>query len=134
MTTGMTIFGLVVFISGAAYFLGRFISRKKLLGGRDRLKLEDICNDLPEQVDKNQGIEILRVLGKVFGLQPELLRLSDSMSMLYEIDSWMLGMGQEKLERWLVVNGIPEFKSQPSTVNDFIISVLSVRATELKHN
>ncbi len=50
------------------------------------MTLEDIVNELPAQFDKNQAAEVLQALGRSFGLQPELLRLDDSITTLNELD------------------------------------------------
>jgi hypothetical protein len=64
------------------------------------------------------------VIGKSFGLQPEILRLEDPIAALTAIDSWMLGRGQEGVERWLRDKGVTNLGSKPNTIRDLIIAVL----------
>jgi hypothetical protein len=58
--------------------------------------------------------------GESFGVQPELLRLEDSISALTGMDSWRLGKGQEDFESWLRERGISKFEKMPSTVGELI--------------
>ena len=92
------------------------------------MTLEDIVNELPAQFDKNQAAEVLQALGRSFGLQPELLRLDDSITTLNELDSWMLGSGQEKFSRWLATRGITTLESKPQTIRDLVLYVLASHA------
>ena len=86
--------------------------------------MAEIVADLPENVDRGQASEVLQVIGKSFGVPPEALRLDDRISALTAIDSWMLGRGQEGLNRWLRSKGVTSLRGKPSTIRDLIISVL----------
>lgn len=85
-------------------------------------------NELPEGVDRNEASEILQAIGKSFHLNPEMLRLDDQISALTAIDSWMLGKGQEDLERWLRAKGVVSLRDKPATIRDLIISVVPLSA------
>lgn len=84
----------------------------------------EIVSGLPGTVARDDASEVLRVIGKSFRLQPEMLRLDDSISTLTAIDSWALGQGQEELERWLKSRGVGVFQHKPSTIRELIVSGL----------
>ncbi len=88
------------------------------------MALQDIVKELPSSVDRGEAENVLRAIGRSFGLEPETLRLDDSFSKLTALDSWTLGKGQEELERWLRANGVISLQSKPQTIRDLIVSVL----------
>lgn len=123
MTSARALIAIVLVVT-MAYFAGRYWSRWKLLRGRRGIAISEILQELPEGVDRHQAEEVLCAIGLSYGLKPEDLRLDDSLSKLAAIDSWMLGKGQEALEKWLRSNGVDSFQNSPETIHDLIISVL----------
>ena len=124
MIVGAGIFAGAVAIALLVCLLGRYSSRQRLLRGRHPLAVAEIVNGLPDNLSRNEASEVLRVIGKSFGLQPEILRLEDPIAALTAIDSWVLGRGQEGVERWLRDKGVTSLGGKPNTIRDLIIAVL----------
>lgn len=120
--TGILI-GIIV-AAGLVYLAGKYLSRQKLLHGRQAMATPEIVKELPSDVDHSEAENILRAVGKSFGVKPEILRLDDSFADLAAMDSWTLGKGQEELEQWLRGNGVVSLQSKPKTIRDLIVSVL----------
>ncbi len=125
---GAEVFLVAIVVAFLMVSIGRYLSRRKLLRGRQPRAVTEIVNDLPEAVRREEASEVLQMIGKSFGVQPEILRLDDPMSVLMAMDSWMLGHGQGKLERWLRAKGVGSLQSKPDTIRDLIVSVLPFNA------
>lgn|SRR5574337_184200 len=123
MSSAGILIGIVV-TAALLYLAGRYLSRQRLLRGRHAVALQDIVKELPSSVDRSEAENVLRAIGRSFGLEPETLRLDDPFSKLTALDSWTLGKGQEDLEQWLRANGVISLQSKPQTIRDLIISVL----------
>ena len=124
MISGALVFAGVVVIAALVCLVGRYSSRQRLVRGRQPLAVAEIVNGLPYSVSRSEASEVLREIGKSFRLQPEILRLEDPIAALTAIDSWMLGRGQEGLERWLRDKGVISLGSKPNTIRDLIVAAL----------
>ncbi len=123
MSSAGILIGVVV-AAGLAYLGGRYSSRHKLMHGRQAIAPHEIVKELPSSVDRGDAENVLRTVGRAFGVKPEILRLDDSFADLMAMDSWTLGKGQEELEQWLRGNGVVSLQRKPQTIRDLIISVL----------
>lgn len=117
--SGIIIFGGLIAMGVVAALIGRYLSGNKLKRRRPLL-LSEIVKGLPPEVPQKEAFEVLTKMGESFGVQPELLRLEDSISALTGMDSWRLGKGQEDFESWLRERGISKFEKMPSTVGELI--------------
>jgi hypothetical protein len=124
MTFGARMFLVAVVVSGLLVATGWYLSRQKLLRGRRPRTVAEILSDLPGDVRRDEASEVLQLIGKLFGVQPEILRLDDPMSKLLAMDSWRLGHGRDELERWLETKGVRQLQCRSITVREFILSVL----------
>jgi hypothetical protein len=124
MIFGAELFLVAIVLAVLACIAGRYLSRQRLLRGREPLEVAEIVRGLPDAVSRYEASEVLRIIGKSFGLHPEMLRLDDPMSALTAIDSWRLGHGQEKLEHCLKAKGISSLQRKPSTIRELIVSAL----------
>ncbi|WP_154662646.1 hypothetical protein [Solimonas flava] len=122
MDVGASFLGGVVAVAAAAYFAGRHHSRQKWMRGREPMAADQILRGLPEGVSQDEASEVLQVVGKCFGIRPEILRLEDSISALQAMDSWALGKGQEDLEAWLRSRGVKSLRTKGNTIRDLILS------------
>jgi hypothetical protein len=124
MTFGAGVFLASVVVAVLVLAAGRYLSRQRLVRGRQPRAVTEIVNDLPDAIGRNEASEVLQVIGQSFRVRPEILRLDDPMSSLTAIDSWTLGHGQEALERWLRAKGITNFQRNPVTIRELILAVL----------
>jgi hypothetical protein len=124
MNAGVFIAAGAIVVSALACFAGRYSARRTLLRGRTPQSVSEIVSSLPAQIDRDGASELFRMIGTSFQLPPELLRLDDPISKLTAFDSWVLGIGQDKLERWLEQKGVQALPVKPNTIRDLIVSAL----------
>jgi hypothetical protein len=133
MNNAEIVIGIAV-AAGLASLGGRYWSRQKLLMGRQAVATGEIVKELPEDIDRTEAENVLRVIGNSFGLKPEILRLNDSFADLAAMDSWTLGKGQDELEQWLRANGVVSLQSKPQTIRDLIVSILQLNKNNFCHS
>lgn len=69
-------------------------------------------------------VEVYNTLSNAYSVNPKLIRPSDSLKKFFDIDSWDLDAGTEKMEEWLVKNlKIATPKKEIKTVLDLLILV-----------
>jgi hypothetical protein len=81
----------------------RTLLRKQSFKGREPLTFEDIYRTVGEQhhIQFTTFAEVYKALGDCYAVDPRLIRPSDSLKKLFDIDSWDLGEGTYKMETWL---------------------------------
>lgn len=100
--------------------------RKQYFRGREPMSLEKIYNSYIKKYGiKYETFEkVYRKLGDSYSIDSQLIRPSDPMKMFFNIDSWDLDAGTEKIEEWLektLKMDVP--KKEIKTVLDFLIYV-----------
>ncbi len=63
---------------------------------------------------------VLTNLGHGYGLDPNLIRPHDRLQPFYDLDSWSLGLGADRITKWLTEEGVTGIDTQPSTVLELI--------------
>lgn len=67
-------------------------------------------------------IEVFKALGNSYSINPQLIRPTDSLKIFFDIDSWDLDVGREKMEEWIVkILKIERPKKEIKTVIDLLI-------------
>lgn len=114
---------LLVIISGTALlvFLGKFIAKKKIIVGRRPLPFEDIQRLTNPAVSIQTLSYVLTMLGNSYRLDPHLIRTDDRLKKFFDLDSWTLGLGTERINKWLADEGVTERPGQLVTVLDLMI-------------
>ena len=81
----------------------RTLLRKQSFKDREPLPLEDIYRTVGDQhhIQFNTFAEVYKALGDCYSVDPRLIRPSDSLKKLFDIDSWDLGEGTQRMEAWL---------------------------------
>jgi hypothetical protein len=111
--------------AAAAYFGGRYLSRQRLLHGRESMAVMRVLEGLPQDLDRQKAQDILQKLGTCYGVPAGALRLEDKMTLLAALDSWLLGKGQEEFEAWLQAEGVNAPLENVATIQDLIVAVLN---------
>lgn len=96
--------GLGVAIATVLVF--RAIAKRSLLRGRTPLPLEHAYASVKGQVSFEVFREVWSALGKAYGIDPRLLRPTDTFIALGKMDSWRLGKGEDEIEEWLQECGL----------------------------
>ena len=100
----------------AAVLVGRRASRSAFLRGRTRIDVDKLGEVLP--VASKTASQLIHAVGVAYRIDPGLLRLDDLLTDLAKLDTWDLGSGQERLEKWLRARGIASALADVRTLRD----------------
>jgi hypothetical protein len=111
-----------------AVFLVRWKSKRSILHQHEPISLASmyqlegthigVCYETFEQV--------LNLIGQAYTVDPKRLRPSDKLEKLYDLDSWELYAGTEKLSFWLEKSfDITSFETEPETIAELIKNINS---------
>lgn len=64
---------------------------------------------------------VLETLGDIYRVNPQLLRPNDKLKDFFDLDSWSLGIGTEKLNKWLAEEGFTDVNPTPTTILDLVL-------------
>lgn len=112
----------------AAVVIGKSLATKSALRGRTPEPLETLYGPVRDQVSFEIFSEVLSVLGRVYSIDPRLLRPTDTFAALGKIDSWTLGQAEDQVGKWLKEKGV-EAPPRLQTVLDLARCVQSSPAT-----
>jgi hypothetical protein len=119
--TVWVVVGIAV-ISVAAVLVGRRVSRSGFLRGRTRIAVDKIGEELPGQ--SKTAFEVIQAVGVAYRIDPGILRPDDDLlTDLAKLDTWDLGSGQERLEKWLRARGIVSPLTDVRTLRDLVVHV-----------
>lgn len=118
-------FVILIAVSIWLIIIFRFISIKKLIGKRDHQSLDVIYEGIKNEVSFETFSEVFQSLGDSYSIDPRLLRIEDTLIQLQSLDSWSLGSGTEKMEKWLTDRGITKCDVKLTSVKDILLLVES---------
>ncbi len=100
MTMGLW---LLVGLAGAivAMLVFKGLARRSIFRGRVALPLAEVHASVKDQVSFEVFNEVWTEVGKAYGIDPRLLRPTDTFADLNKADSWVLGKGEDDLAEWL---------------------------------
>lgn len=116
-----------------AYFVGRRFTFSRFMRGRRPRPTSEMIRDLPRDVNEAEATDVILALGRCYAIDPELLRLEDSLASLAALDSWALGKGQEEFEDWLRERGFRTPFRQVITVGDLVTAAASPHTRDTKN-
>jgi len=127
----------IVIILGIAWFVFLFaykrIIRKQSFRDRKPMTFEEIYNAYVKNYDIRYEtfIEVFKALGNSYSVNPQLIRPTDHLKIFFDIDSWDLDAGTDKINDWLVKTlKIENPNKEIKTVSDLLILVETIRKTE----
>jgi hypothetical protein len=112
-------------ISVAGVLIGRRASRLGFLRGRSRIDVDKTGLAVPMDGESRVASELIQAAGVAYRIDPGFLRLDDSLADLAKLDSWDLGSGQERLEKWLRERGVTSPVGEARTLRDLIAHIRS---------
>jgi hypothetical protein len=118
--------GLAVAVAAVVGF--KALTTRAVLRGRTSEPLEKIHAPVKDQVSFETLSEVLSLLGRSYGIDPGLLRPTDTFVELAKIDSWTLGKAEDDVGEWLKAKGV-EAPRQLDTVLDLAMCVKSLQDT-----
>ena len=92
-----------LFLAFIAVFVSKFIARKLVFRGRVPVAIEEIYNSAVKKYDVRYETfqKIYKALGDCYKVDPRFIQPSDPMKKFFDIDTWELGEGTNRLEDWL---------------------------------
>lgn len=114
---------LLIGIMSAAILLvllGKHMAKRKIVAGRHPLSFEELHRLTDSQVSIQTVSKVLTMLGESYGLDPRLIRPDDRLKSFFDLDSWTLGAGTERINNWLAQQGVAGHGANLVTVLDLI--------------
>lgn len=98
----MAIGFVVILVTAAlAVLVFKAIARRSFGEGRISQALADVHAPVRDTVSAEVFEEVWLKVGEVFSIDPGLIRPTDTLKSLANVDSWDLGEGGDALSRWL---------------------------------
>ena len=68
--------------------------------------------------------KVLNVLGQAYDIDPGKLRASDKLKTFYDLDSWDLDEGTERLSNRLFEEfGVTKFEVEPQSIRELVVEI-----------
>lgn len=118
--------GILVVVAVAVVVAALWIGRRNTLSGRNSISLADMYQqDMTATGTSLEVFEkVLNIVGQAYSIDPEKLRPSDELKTFYDLDSWGLGEGTERLNDRLVEEfGITKFEVEPESILELVVEV-----------
>jgi hypothetical protein len=96
--------GLVAAIGAVLVF--RALARRSVFRGRVAVTLTEVHASVKDQVSFEVFSEVWTEMGKAYGVDPRLIRPTDTFADLSKADSWALGKADDHLAKWLDSRGL----------------------------
>ena len=106
-----------------AVIVFRLFAVRRLRLNRKPLDFQEIHLAVADQVSLDTLTLVFQMLGDAYGVEPRLIRPNDPLKRFFDLDSWTLDMGTEKLNKWLQSIGMAHVDAQPTTVLDLLLLV-----------
>lgn len=129
MDNRLLLFACIVLIAGLLVWLGRYTAMKKFVRGRRPLSVQEIHQTIAPGISLDTLAQVYDVLGTAYGVAPTLIRPGDSFKDFFDLDSWHLDTGTEKVNEWLESQAIQKPSGQLATVLDLLRLVESGRSS-----
>lgn len=94
----------------------RYLGRRKLISRRKPEEIIAIHARVSEEVSLNALRDVMQAVGRAYVIDPKLIRPEDSLQKIAAVDSWSLDGGTERLNQWLISNGLSEQPQYVKTV------------------
>jgi len=118
--------GAFIIAAVAVVTAARWLSKRNILSGRKPISLVEMYQQDATSIGVSYEVfeKVLDVIGQAYRVDPRMLRLSDKLKALYDLDSWDLGEGTEELnERVAKDFGIVHFETEPKTIAELISEI-----------
>lgn len=118
--------GAFIVVAVVVVTAARWMGKRSILSGRKPISLAEMY----QQDAARNGVsyevfeKVLDVIGRAYRIDPRMLRPSDKLKVLYDLDSWDLGEGTETLnERVAKDFGITQFEAKPKTIAELVVEI-----------
>lgn len=97
---------LVLIFSAIAIVVFKVLARISITAGRKEEAIENIHAAVAGEVGLSSFRDLVLAMGDCYRINPELIRPHDLLEDIFAYDSWALDGGTEKLNDWLISNGL----------------------------
>ncbi len=118
--------GTLIGMAIAIVMIGRWISKRNVLSGRNPIALTEIYQqNMAGSGASYEAFErVLNMIGQAYHIDPRKLRPSDELQLFYNFDSWDIGAGTELLnDRVASEFGIVKFEVEPKTILELVTEI-----------
>lgn len=118
--------GLFFVTSMIIFAVARFVNKRNIVKKRELISLLEVYQHDVAGFSVSYEIyqNVVNAIGAAYRIDPRLLRPSDSLKKLYDLDSWNLGEGTMQLNDWVAQNyGITRFEIEPKTIIDLLVAL-----------
>ncbi len=116
----------IVVVAIAVVMAARWMSKRSILSGREPINLAEMYQRDAARISGSYEVfeKILGMIGRAYRIDPRMLRPSDKLKSLYDIDSWDLGEGTETLNEQVAKSfGITHFEAEPKTIAELVAEI-----------
>jgi len=92
---------VLLLLIGLIVWVFRIFSRKSFSKNHEMRQLDDIYEEVKGHISFDTFSEIWLKVGEAFSIDPRLIKPSDTLKALCNIDSWDLGRGEDVLSEWI---------------------------------
>jgi hypothetical protein len=119
---------LVLIVAGvAAVLIFGYMHKRRLTMGREAIELMVIHGQVADQVSFEVLRDVLSQIGHAYSIDPRMIRPEDALERFSDTDSWMLDAGTERLNKWLIENGLEDSPTSAKTVLDLALLIQECR-------
>ena len=118
--------GTFVLVAVAVVVATRWMSKRNTLSRRNSISLADMYQQDMTATGASLEVfeKVLNVLGQAYDIDPGKLRSSDKLKIFYDLDSWDLGEGTEKLNNRLIEEfGVMKFEVEPQSIRELVVEI-----------
>lgn len=95
------LFGIVIALAVVSVLIFKTLARRSFKKNREPQSLSDMYVSLKDQVSSEVFNEVWLKIGESYSIDPQLIRPTDTLQALSDLDSWDLGKGDDALNLWL---------------------------------
>lgn len=110
----------ILFCAVFVFWLGRHLAKRKIIAKRRPLSFEEIHKLTNSQVSLHTLTRVFTMMGDCYRINPQLIRPEDRLKQLFDLDSWTLGLGTERVNTWLAEEGVTASGDQIVTILDLL--------------
>jgi hypothetical protein len=118
--------GSIIVLALLVFLTVRWLNKYKFLNDREPISLIEMHQRDMENVDVNYEIfeKVFNAIGRAYKVDPKILRSSDKLKILYDLDSWNIDEGTEMLNVEITKDfNITDFEVEPETIYELIVGI-----------
>lgn len=127
--------GSLIIVAAVVIVAAQCLSKRSVIKNRSPIDLDELYQSEGASLTSHDVFrDVMQAVGKAFRIDPRLLRPSDPLKKLYDLDSWDIGEGAEQLSEWLEKEcGITCFEKEPKTIIELMVAVKSAKQKSPLH-